>query len=450
MKAQVRRTAVHTASGTANENRNFRHVEEISRPDPVVEKTFGDHPPTSSPELRWLDRKLLLALRKLTGPAPIRLALGDIVESSPAPVNSPTLTIRDRRALITLLRNPDLNFGDLYSEGQIEVDGDLTSMLETLYRFSKKKSAWYGRQLSRWFGWVQGNSLRGSRRNIHHHYDLSTSFYQRWLDSRMQYTCAYFPSEVATLEEAQTAKLDLVCRKLWLRAGEKVVEAGCGWGEFALHMARHYGVKVKAFNISHEQIAYARERVREEGLSGQVEFIEDDYRNIREQCDVFVSVGMLEHVGRSHYGDLGRVIHRTIRDQGRGLLHFIGRNRPQPLNAWISKRIFPGAYPPSIREMMTVLEPWDFSVLDVENLRLHYAKTLEHWLARSERFFDAVVHQYGLEFARRWRLYLAGSIASFRTGSLQLFQVVFAGQKCAIPWNRAYLYDNPGNAEAAR
>ena len=146
----------------------------------------------------------------------------------------------------------------------------------------------------------------------------------------MVYTCAYFPSQGANLEDAQTAKLDHVCRKLRLQPGEKVVEAGCGWGALALHMARHYGVTVKAYNISKEQIAFARQRAHAEGLDGQVEFIEDDYRNVCGEFDAFVSVGMLEHVGTDHYRELGAVIDRSLKDSGRGLIHTIGRNYPRP------------------------------------------------------------------------------------------------------------------------
>ena len=219
------------------------------------------------------------------------------------------------------------------------------------------------------------------------------------------------------------------------------MDAGCGWGALALHMARHYGVSVKAFNISREQIQYARRQAAREGLAGQVEFIEDDYRNISGRFDAFVSVGMLEHVGREHYSELGKIIHRAIGDSGRGLIHFIGRNRPEPFSAWIRKRIFPGAYCPALREAMDIFEPHEYAVLDVENLRLHYAKTLEHWLARYERSVERVSALFGPEFVRAWRLYLAGSIASFRTGLLQLFQIVFAGSGCPqIPWTRAHLY----------
>ena len=157
-------------------------------------------------------------------------------------------------------------------------------------------------------------------------------------------------------------------------------------------------------------------------------FVEDDYRNITGQFDAFVSVGMLEHVGRRNYMALGRVLRRSLRpDTGRGLLHFIGRDHPRLLNAWIRRRIFPGAYPPTIAEVMaSVLEPADLSVIDVENLRLHYARTLEHWRGRFEAAHDAVRQRFGEAFYRAWRLYLAGSEAAFATGWMQLFQVVFA------------------------
>lgn len=387
----------------------------------------------------WVDRILMGAIEKMADPIPIRLQLGEPSDGSKsAPFTLPTVWLKDRRALLALLRNPAINFGELYSQGRIEVEGDLIRLLENVYRIPQGLVA---RTASRCYGWMQSNSLSGSRKNIHHHYDISNEFYQMWLDAEMVYTCAYFPHERATLEEAQRAKLDLVCRKLCLRPGESVVEAGCGWGALALHMAKYYGVRVKAFNISREQIAFARERAKREGLASQVEFLEDDYRNIAGDFDAFASVGMLEHVGRNHYGEFGRVIHRAIGSRGRGLLHFIGKNRRQPLSAWIRKRIFPGGSTPPLRDAMHVLEPHDYSVVDVENLRLHYARTCEHWLNRFEQCYHRVARQYGEFFARMWRLYLAGSTAAFRVGSLQLFQVVFAGRACnTLPLTRDHLY----------
>jgi cyclopropane-fatty-acyl-phospholipid synthase len=386
----------------------------------------------------WVDRSLLSFVRGIAAPVDVRLELPHNTPSAAEfSLETPTIWVANRHTLGSLLLNPEVSFGDAYSEGRLGITGDLVSVLETLFESTSRTVNWRSKLVSGWLKWIQSNSLEGSRENIHHHYDLPTDFYKLWLDPQMVYTCAYFPSREATLEEAQHAKLDLVCQKLWLQPGETVVEAGCGWGALSLYMAKNYGVRVKAFNISHEQILFARERAQEQGLISEVEFIEEDYRNIRGRFDAFVSVGMVEHVGAEHYSELGRVIHGAIGDSGRGLLHFIGRNYPQPFSVWMRKRVFPGAYPPALREAMEMLEPSDFAVLDVENLRLHYAKTLECWLQRFERSYEKVAQRFGSDFARMWRLYLAGSIAGFKVGALQLFQIVFAGRKCqGIPWTR--------------
>jgi cyclopropane-fatty-acyl-phospholipid synthase len=203
-------------------------------------------------------------------------------------------------------------------------------------------------------------------------------------------------------------------------------------------------VTVRAYNISKQQVSYARQRAQEEGLSDRVEYVLDDYRNIEGEYEVFVSVGMLEHVGRRDYPALGDVIDRCLKPDGRGLIHTIGRVRPGPMNAWIERRIFPGAYPPSLKEMMDIFEPHRFSVLDVENLRLHYARTLELWLDRFEQNRDAITMMMDEEFVKAWRLYLAGSIAAFRVGELQLYQVVFTRSiNNELSWSRAHLYGNP-------
>jgi len=394
---------------------------------------------------RWTDQWLLSQVQKGIGVAPVRLAVKggpSVARAGVAPVA--TVVIQDSKTLRKLVQDPEVNFGDAYTDGRVEVEGDLVRFLEVVYEAMESSAAsgrWYSRLASQWLDFWQDNTLRGSRNNIHRHYDLGNDFYKLWLDDRMLYTCAYFPTPSSSLEEAQVAKMDHVCRKLRLQTGETVVEAGCGWGAFALHMAREYGVKVKAFNVSHEQIVFARERARDEGLSQQVEFIEDDYRNISGKFDVFASVGMLEHVGVHHYEELSRIIHRSIGDSGRGLLHFIGKNYPSMFSRWIRKQIFPGAYTPSLKEALTILEPLNYSVNDVENLRLHYAKTLEHWLERFERTKHQIAAMYDVRFVRAWRLYLAGSLAAFRCGNLQLFQVLFTGSRCQpIFWTRDPLY----------
>jgi cyclopropane-fatty-acyl-phospholipid synthase len=383
-----------------------------------------------------LDRWALTRVRRMVEAARVRFLLWDGAEPLPPSTSAASavgsIVFKNRRALLSWLWDADLYFGDTYMFGAVEVHGDLLAVLREIYRA-------LGRETRRaWWLWQRSNDERAARDNVHCHYDLGNAFYQRWLDREMAYTCAYFPTPAATLEEAQIAKMDRVCRKLALRPGERVLEAGCGWGGLALHMARHYGVTVRAFNVSGEQIAFARQRARAEGLADRVEFVEDDYRHVSGQFDAFVSVGMLEHVGTADYPTLGAVIDRSLTDRGRGLLHFIGRNQPSPLNPWIRRRIFPGAYPPTLAEVFDrVLAPWDLSVTDVENLRFHYAATLEHWRTRFESNADEVAAMFDEAFVRAWRLYLAGSQVAFETGSMQLFQVLFARRGSdAIPWTR--------------
>lgn len=392
----------------------------------------------------WLEHWALHRLHALLGNPPVRFILWDGAQvPASARQDAIPLLIRDRRTLWQLLVNPELHFGDAYSRGTLEVDGDLSSFFEAVNRSiagAPRKNRLF-RSLQDWRNRARPNTLAGSRSNIHHHYNLGNEFFKLWLDEDLVYTCAYFPSADLTLEQAQRAKMEYVCRKLQLRAGETVIEAGCGWGALARYMARHYGVTVRAYNLSGEQVRHARECAAAEGLQRQVEYIEDDYRNIRGRCDAFVSVGMLEHVGRTNYRTLGGIIDRCLAPAGRGLIHSIARDRACQMNAWIERRIFPGSYPPTLREMMEIFEPWGFSVLDVENLRLHYARTLEHWLARFDARQDKVREQFDETFLRAWRLYLAGSLGSFNTGWLQLFQVVFARSgNNRIPWTREHLY----------
>ncbi|MBE0487308.1 cyclopropane-fatty-acyl-phospholipid synthase family protein [Marinobacter sp.] len=398
------------------------------------------------------ERWLLTKLMRMAGSPPIRFRLwnGDVIEPERPPARF-TLHLRDHKALYSLVANPNLAFGDLYSAGRLDVEGDLPDLMESLYR-----SVHAARQ--KWPRWLdalwrnhtpRSTGIAEAKENIHHHYDLGNEFYQLWLDqAEMQYTCAYYESADNTLEQAQLAKLEHVCRKLRLKPGMTVVEAGCGWGGLARYMARNYGVKVHSYNISREQLAYAQSESERQGLNNLITYVEDDYRNITGQFDAFVSIGMLEHVGKENYQALSELIKRSLKPDGIALLHSIGRNRPMLMNAWIEKRIFPGAYPPSIGEFMAICEHGDFSVLDVENLRLHYAQTLNHWTERFEANAEHVTAMYDEHFTRAWRLYLAGSVAAFRAGSLQLFQVVFShGDNNQLPQSRQDLYTFPATPE---
>jgi cyclopropane-fatty-acyl-phospholipid synthase len=387
-----------------------------------------------------LDRWLVGQIRKRLGTSPVGITLWDEADDK---AHKATVRFNDRGALWHTLANPGLHFGDMYSAGRVTVHGDLLTVLDEAYRYletnSKQASLLSGAKLI-------APTLSESRRNIHHHYDLGNDFYRLWLDRDwMQYTCAYYPDADMTIEQAQAAKLHHVARKLRLKPGETVVEAGGGWGGLSVFMAKHYGVKIRSFNISKEQIAYSREWAARESLSDRVEFVEDDFRNITGKYDAFVSIGMLEHVGPGNYEEMGHLMRRSIASEGRGLVHTIGRDRPGRLNPWIDKRIFPGAHPPTLREMMDLFEASKLSVLDVENIRLHYAETLRAWLERYEEQVDAVRSMFDEPFVRAWRLYLAGSIMAFLRGNLQLFQVVFAPSGMnRLPASRKHVYvDDP-------
>jgi cyclopropane-fatty-acyl-phospholipid synthase len=393
-----------------------------------------------------LERRLVNQVLNIVGNPPVRVRLWN-GESFGHSAPQATVTFHSRRALYRLLYKPTLRFGELYSEGEVSLDCDLVEALNVIYHgmidLEREQDA-----ITRLLAWGVAkrpsvNTPVRSRANIHKHYDLGNDFYALWLDANYnQYTCAYYPSPDATLEQAQAAKLELVCRKLALKARETVVEAGSGWGGLARYLARHHGVKVRSYNISKEQVAYARERAAKEGLSDLIEYVEDDYRNITGTYDAFVSIGMLEHVGLDNYAALGDVIDRVLKDDGRGLIHSIGQNSPRPLNEWIEKYIFPGAYPPSLREMMGIFEPHNFSVVDVENLRWHYAQTLIHWRGRFEANADKVRDMFDEHFVRMWYFYLSGSISGFSRGGLQLFQALFQRpQGSRLPVTRAHYFE---------
>jgi cyclopropane-fatty-acyl-phospholipid synthase len=394
-------------------------------------------PPAPAREPGTLGR-LAERIGQALSPIPMRIELwnGTVLRPIQDPPRA-TLRLTRRRRLLKLLLWPSFQLSEAYRTGELEVHADLARTLTALFRRNHRPEP-PPREKPR------AAAVRRARRAVRRHYDLGNEFFRLWLDERMVYTCAYFPEPELSLEQAQLAKMDHVCRKLRLRPGDRVLEAGCGWGALARHMALRYGARVTACNVSHEQIRYARDQAEQEGLGDRVEYVEDDFRNVGGTYDAFVSVGMLEHVGLRRYGDLGRTIHERLDpEHGRGLLHFIGRNRPRALHAWVRRRIFPGAYPPTLGEAVSrVLQPWDFSVLDVENLRLHYAQTLAHWRARFEHTADLAATMFDDAFVRAWRLYLASSQAAFATGWLQLFQVTFArGRDNDLPWSRRELYE---------
>ena len=332
---------------------------------------------------------------------------------------------KNARAIRDTITRASLGFGDAFVAGEIEVTGDLAALARVGFEAGRRRftGALPRRLLYSLAFRSRRNTRANSRRNIAAHYDLSNNFFEHWLDTEMQYTCAYFDSPHDSLETAQLRKMDRVCQKLALAPGETVVEAGGGWGGLALHMARKYRVRVRSFNISSEQIAFARSRARQFGIAAdQLEYIEDDYRNIPQhvaQCDKFASICMLEHVGRENIGGLLEIVSKTVRDKGLALLQFISRTKPSAFpNPWLEQRVFPGYYNPSLAEVIAAVESFTepMHVLDVENMRYHYALTLRHWLERLERSGDIIANTFGEPILRMFRLYLAGGLADFTEG----------------------------------
>lgn len=390
-----------------------------------------------------VERKLIEWVYDRVGRPHLAIVLWDGTTVGDTQSSVGQIIIQRPETLRRLCWNPNLAFGESYSEGSLLIQGELLPLLLEINRgLERVRQTRQNIRTKRFTS--RSHSFARSKSSVQHHYDIGNEFYKLWLDEQLVYTCAYYPTADATLAEAQRAKLDYVCRKLRLKPGERVAEAGCGWGALAMHMARYYGVTVKAYNLSTEQIQYAREWAQREGLSTKIEFVQDDYRNMTGEFDAFASVGMLEHVGPENYPGLGQLIARVLTPVGRGLIHSIGRNSKRDLDPWTEKYIFPGAHPPSLCEMMDIFEGAGFSVLDVENLRLHYARTCADWLHNFEKVADKVGQMFDERFVRMWRLYLAASSASFENGDLQLFQVVFArAENNTLSRTRADWYSQP-------
>ena len=371
-----------------------------------------------------------------------------------------TLHFKARGALEDVLRRGSMGFGEAYMAGDIDIQGDLEQLHNLSFHIGVGGLHPGPVEVVKFFFRLMQTrpTRKRARKNIAHHYDLGNDFYKLWLDERMQYTCAYFQSPEDSLEQAQEQKLDLVCRKLRLQPGDTIVEAGCGWGGLGLHMAEKYGAKVRSFNISREQVEFARARAKQRGIGpDRLEYVLDDYRVIGDEkrtYDKFVSVGMLEHVGIENYRAFYDMIYRALPEQGMALVHSIGRVWSQKTDPWLEKYIFPGGRIPSHAEMVAPIEQKDrpFFVADLENLRYHYALTLDHWSRRFEDNIDWIRERYGESFIRMFRLYLRGSAAAFRFGGLTLIQLLLhKGYLNDAPLTRRhFLAANSDSAKTAR
>jgi len=362
------------------------------------------------------------------------------------PVSVRFLTTEAERRI---LLNPELALGEVYMEGTFVVEqGSIADALaillaqpEILPRWAKLQ--WWLRYLVRHA--QQFNPPDRSKDNVARHYDLDGRLYSLFLDADQQYSCAYFETPDASLDDAQLAKKRHLAAKLLLQPGHRVLDIGSGWGGLGLYLAEVTGANVTGVTLSTEQLQVSNARAAEKNLAGKnlagsAKFLLEDYRNVPGPFDRIVSVGMFEHVGVDFYETYFRRCAELLTDDGVMMLHSIGRSDPPDVtNPWISKYIFPGGYVPALSEVIPVIERVGLLVCDVEILRLHYAETIKAWRERFMARRDEAVRLYDERFARMWEFYLAASEMSFRKQNLMNFQIQITKRQGVVPMTRDYV-----------
>lgn len=294
---------------------------------------------------------------------------------------------------------------------------------------------------------LDGFNPRGkARRNAEHTYNLTRRLYELFLDEDRQYTMAYYRDTGNSLEQAQVDKKALLAAKMYIQPGNRILDIGCGWGGFALFLARHYDVEVTGVALAPDQIAFCKERAEAEGLAHRVRFELMDYRDVTGSFDRISDVGLLEHVGKLHYPQFYAHTHRLLKPDGVMLSHCCGRTGPPGhTDAWTRKYIFPGGYIPALSELVTQSEKAGLQVMDVEAMRFHYSHTLAEWYRRTVLHREEITRLYDERFYRMWLFYLAGAEQSFRHGTMVNWQVLYVKDRAAIPMTRDYM-----ELEAAR
>nr|WP_255616724.1 cyclopropane-fatty-acyl-phospholipid synthase family protein [Microvirga puerhi] len=361
----------------------------------------------------------------------------------------PSLAVRftDAAAELAMVLDPDLRFGELYMDGRFVVErGTIFDVLKLFYANAE------GQQqplLSRIVDWIRFSVRRAvrtnlpsrARRNVAHHYDLDSRLFRLFLDEDMQYSCAYFADDEATLEEAQAEKKRRIVAKLCLCPGQSVLDIGSGWGGLALQVAQSAPeLRVTGITLSTEQLAVAQDRAAQAGLASQVRFELKDYRAIEGPFDRIVSVGMFEHVGAGFYGTFFEHVARLLARRGVMLLHTIGFSEaPGFVTPWLDKYIFPGGDIPSLSDIVSPIEKAGLVISDVEVMRFHYALTLREWSKRFQARRTEAAALYDERFCRMWEFYLAAAECSFWHENLVVFQIQLAKSAHALPRTRRYM-----------
>jgi len=341
-----------------------------------------------------------------------------------------------------------LAFAEAYTSGQIEISGDLCEALRLGLAVDFDDARPNLRQkLEFLHTYLKTRNTRSNAvKNVSYHYDHRDDFYALYLDKTMAYSCAYFKNGRDSLDRAQLNKYEHICRKLLLQSGEKLVDIGCGWGGMLIYAAQTYGVKGTGCTISRNQYEHANNRIRQLGLQKQIEVVFEDYRNLKGKFDKFVSIGMFEHVGREFIPQFMVKSRSLLHHGGLGLLHTIGKDAESPGDPWIKTYIFPGSYIPNLGEIVACMGRMGFSILDIENLRIHYARTLEIWAENYEKNVEKVRQMYDEPFVRMWRLYLNACSVGFKYGESRIYQILFSnGLNNYLPATREHCYKTTCN-----
>lgn len=373
-----------------------------------------------------------------------------------APGPKAVFRISDRALYWKLFLNPELHVGEAYMDGTLVFE-DGTGVRDLMALFSANRQRLFAQPQQRALGRVvkafkrayEANPIGKAAANVAHHYDVGNDFYRLFLDREMFYSCAYFRHGCESLEAAQRAKCRLIAAKLRLEPGMRVLDIGSGWGGLARYLARMADVEVLGVTLSKEQFALATERSEAAGLAGRARFELRDYRDIEGSFDRIVSVGMFEHVGVRHYPEFFGKAAALLAPDGAMLLHTIGHMSPPSVaSPFFRKYIFPGAYAPSLSEILPQAERNRLWVTDVETLRLHYARTLDLWHARFEANRAQVAAMYDERFCRMWEFYLLGAEQMFRGGAQEVFHLQLTRRIDAVPINRDYVVAEQDRLEA--